>query len=450
MQRGGSSPGESDMPTEVILPRVDMDMTEGSITAWYAREGDSVKAGEPLFDIETSKATMEVESPASGIVRKITASVGDTVPVGTVIAWIYANGETVEETEEAAEAVNAARAHAPERSSTIGQPPLAPATRELVPADGADAVAGRTDTRASPAARKAARESRIELARISGSGPHGRIVKNDVLSFLRQAGAAADSSVRLNRLWLHDGNAATIVLVHGFAAESNSWRPLLSAMREAGVLADVGVLAIDLPGHGKSPDGGALSLQSIADAVEAVLREEYAEPVHLVGHSFGGAVAAQLAKSSRLAVRSLTLIAPAGVGESCNWAFINGLTKSTDRAMLRSWLEELVQDASLIDEAFLATAEQQLGRPGRRETLGRMAVAFFNDGRTQIDLIPVLSDLSMPVRAIWGTADRILQITDADRLPRNVAQHRFAGVGHLPQIEASEAVARVIGEQLMR
>jgi pyruvate dehydrogenase E2 component (dihydrolipoamide acetyltransferase) len=432
------------MPTEVILPRVDMDMTEGSITAWYASEGDSVKAGEPLFDIETSKATMEVESPASGIVRKVTASVGDTVPVGTIIAWIYASDEVVKEPEEA---VQAATAQAPGLSPTIPEPPPAPATRELAAAAAGEA---RTGARASPAARKAARESRIDLAEISGSGPHGRIVKNDVLSFLRQAPAAVHSSVRLNRIWLHDGNAATIVLVHGFAAESNSWRPLLHAMREAGVLADIGVLAIDLPGHGKSPDGDALSLQSIADAIEAVVREEYAEPAHVVGHSFGGAVAAQLAASSRLAVRSLTLIAPAGIGESCNWAFINGLTKSTDRAALRPWLEELVQDASFIDEAFVATAEQQLGRPGRRETLERMAAAFFRDGRQQVELIPVLSNLRMPVRVVWGVADRILPITHAERLPRTVAQHRFAGVGHLPQIEAADAVARVIGEQLMR
>jgi pyruvate dehydrogenase E2 component (dihydrolipoamide acetyltransferase) len=434
------------MPTEVILPRVDMDMTEGSITAWYAREGDSVKAGEPLFDIETSKATMEVESPASGIVRKVSANVGDTVPVGTVIAWIYASDDAVREPEEATQAV---AAPAREPSPPMAGAPSVPVARELAEvATAADKVG--TGTRASPAARKAARESRIELAEVSGSGPRGRIVKKDVLSFLRQAPAVADSSVRLNRIWLHEGNAATIVLVHGFGAESNSWRPLVHAMRAAGVLADIGVLAIDLPGHGKSPDYEALSLQSIADAVEAVLREEYAEPTHVVGHSFGGAVAAQLAASSRLAVRSLTLIAPAGIGESCNWAFINGLTKSTDRAALRPWLEELVQDASFIDEAFVATAEQQLGRPGRKEALERMAAAFFRDGRQQVDLTPVLSKLSMPARVVWGVADRILPIAHADRLAGAVAQHRIAGVGHLPQIEASDVVARVLGEQLRR
>lgn len=81
------------MATEVILPRVDMDMTEGQITGWYVREGERIRQGEPLFDIETSKATMEVEAPATGTLQRITARVGDTVPVGTVIAWILAEGE---------------------------------------------------------------------------------------------------------------------------------------------------------------------------------------------------------------------------------------------------------------------------------------------------------------------------------------------------------------------
>jgi pyruvate dehydrogenase E2 component (dihydrolipoamide acetyltransferase) len=79
-----------------------------------------------------------------------------------------------------------------------------------------------------------------------------------------------------------------------------------------------------------------------------------------------------------------------------------------------------------------------------------MAAAFFRDGRQQVDLTPVLSKLSMPARVVWGVADRILPIAHADRLAGAVAQHRIAGVGHLPQIEASDVVARVLGEQLRR
>jgi len=430
------------MPTEVILPRVDMDMTEGSITAWYVNEGDSVKQGEPLFDIETSKATMEIESPASGIVRNVTASVGDTVPVGTVIAWIYATGEAVREPEDA---IEAATVQAPEVVSATADAPAVPSARELATASSRGANVG---TRATPAARHLAREGGVALAEISGSGPLGRIVKNDVLAFVQRTTAAAGRSARLNRIWLQRGNAATIVLVHGFAAESNSWRPLWNAMRGAGMFADVGVLAIDLPGHGKSPDDDMSSLPEIAHAIEAVLTDEQVEQAHLVGHSFGGAVATQLAASSRVPVRSLTLLAPAGIGENCNWAFINGVTRANDRAALKAWLEELVQDATFIDEAFVATAEQQLARPGRREALERMANVYFRDGRLRFDITALLSSLYVPVRVVWGAADRILPIAHADRLAGTIAQHRLAGVGHLPQIEAGADVARVIGEQL--
>ena len=252
----------------------------------------------------------------------------------------------------------------------------------------------------------------------------------------------------LNRVWLQKGSAATIVLIHGFAAESNGWRPLFNAMRQASLLADIGVLAIDLPGHGKSPDDDAGSLASIGRAIEAVLKEEQIDEPHLVAHSLGGAVAVALASSTRVRARSLTLLAPAGFGEQCNWAFINGLTQATERTTLRHWLEELVHDGALIDEAFVATAEQQLGRPGRRETLARMAATLFRDGRLQFDMGLPLAELTVPLRVVWGMADRILPVAHADRLPGWVAQHRYAGVGHLPQLEVANEVARIVGEQL--
>ena len=78
------------MPVEVILPRVDMDMERGKLTAWFAKEGDSVVKGEPLFEIETDKAAMEVEAPASGTLRGIVARPGETLAIGAVIARIFA------------------------------------------------------------------------------------------------------------------------------------------------------------------------------------------------------------------------------------------------------------------------------------------------------------------------------------------------------------------------
>ena len=83
------------MPTEVILPKVDMDMATGRISKWLVAEGTVVKQGDPIFEIETDKAAMEVEAPASGTLGNILAQEGADVPVGNPVAWIYAAGEAV-------------------------------------------------------------------------------------------------------------------------------------------------------------------------------------------------------------------------------------------------------------------------------------------------------------------------------------------------------------------
>ena len=81
------------MPVEVILPKVDMDMSHGTLSTWHVAEGELVQKGAPLFDIETDKAAMEVEAPETGYLRRIAAQPGDKVAVGTTIAWLYAEGE---------------------------------------------------------------------------------------------------------------------------------------------------------------------------------------------------------------------------------------------------------------------------------------------------------------------------------------------------------------------
>ncbi len=82
------------MPVEVILPKVDMDMATGKIAKWHVKEGDTVKKGALLFEIETDKAAMEIEAPSDGIIRNISAAEGAVVPVGQAVALIYQDGES--------------------------------------------------------------------------------------------------------------------------------------------------------------------------------------------------------------------------------------------------------------------------------------------------------------------------------------------------------------------
>ncbi|MCL4765979.1 MAG: 2-oxo acid dehydrogenase subunit E2 [Hyphomicrobiaceae bacterium] len=155
------------MAVEVILPKVDMDMETGAVHAWKVREGDAVRAGDVLFEISTNKAAMEVEAPASGIVRGIAAEEGATLPVGTIVAWICAPDEQPPARAEPAEV----RAHVAAGGSPAPAKPAAPAgaiSREP------------SALRATPLARRLATSLGIDLRQVPGSGPRGRIVSDDV------------------------------------------------------------------------------------------------------------------------------------------------------------------------------------------------------------------------------------------------------------------------------
>ncbi|MGF6647815.1 acetoin dehydrogenase dihydrolipoyllysine-residue acetyltransferase subunit [Paraburkholderia sp. GAS82] len=415
------------MPTEVILPRVDMDMTEGMIAAWHVKEGDEVREGMLIFEIETSKATMEIDAPASGIIRQINTPVGESVAVGTAVAWIYAAGEALVEHGE-----HGGRAAADDVVAAGTQAPL----------------------RATPAARRLARERGLQLVGIAGSGPHGRVAAQDVLraAMLEEmpepAVTGAPHTHLLHSIALRKGSGDPLVLLHGFAAESNGWRPFSQAVARLGGT-EVGILAVDLPAHGKSAAEAAGSLEEMIAALEHTLLDAGIERCHLVGHSFGGALAlATSAQASRLEVRSLALLAPAGLGPESNGSFLRGLTDATRRASLVPWLKQLFADPARLDEGFVATAWQQLESPEVRERLAVVADTFFPDGTQMLDLRHLLNDLTMPVRVLWGQQDRILPVRHADGLPGHIAVHRFAGVGHLPHVEAEAQVARIVVQNM--
>jgi pimeloyl-ACP methyl ester carboxylesterase len=415
------------MPIEVILPRVDMDMTEGMIAAWHVKEGDEVREGMLIFEIETSKATMEIDAPASGIIRQINTPVGESVAVGTAVAWIYAAGEALVEHGE-----HGGRAAADDVAAADAQAPL----------------------RATPAARRLARERGLQLVGIAGSGPHGRVAAQDVLraAMLEEmpepAVTGAPHTHLLHSIALRKGSGDPLVLLHGFAAESNSWRPFSQAVARLGGT-EAGILAVDLPAHGKSTAEAAGSLEEMIAALEHTLLDAGIERCHLVGHSFGGALAlATSAKASRLEVRSLALLAPAGLGPESNGPFLRGLTDATRRASLVPWLRQLFADPARLDEGFVATAWQQLESPEVRERLAVVADTFFPDGTQMLDLRHLLNDLTMPVRVLWGQQDRILPVRHADGLPGHIAVHRFAGVGHLPYVEAEAQVARIVVQNM--
>ena len=154
------------MATEVVLPRIDAGMTHGTIIEWKKKGGDWVKKGEILYVLETEKVTFEVEAPESGILSEVRAKAGDVLVVGTIVAFILQPGEQVPEIFPRAKM---------EIKEGVPPTPKAEALEELA---GAKETAG---VKASPLAKKIAKEHRIDLSRIEGTGPEGRITKEDVM-----------------------------------------------------------------------------------------------------------------------------------------------------------------------------------------------------------------------------------------------------------------------------
>jgi len=172
------------MSINITMPALSPTMEEGKLAKWHVKEGDSVSSGDVIAEIETDKATMEVEAVDEGKIGKIVVPEGtENVKVNAVIAVILTEGETAADVKAPAPAA-APAAKAPEPAkSEAPAPAAAPAAAAPAPAPAKPAAAPATNGArvfASPLAKRLAKEAGIELGAITGSGPHGRVVRSDV------------------------------------------------------------------------------------------------------------------------------------------------------------------------------------------------------------------------------------------------------------------------------
>ncbi len=163
------------MATEVILPRLGQGMETGTIVRWLKSEGDPVTKGEALFELDTDKVTQEVEAEASGVLLRIAVAEGE-VPVGQTVAFIGDQGETLPEPA-APPAPAAAR---DERPSELSRQGATNGSSHAEPGPLASPGVPGGRVKASPLARRIARERGIDLATLRGTGPDGRVVAEDV------------------------------------------------------------------------------------------------------------------------------------------------------------------------------------------------------------------------------------------------------------------------------
>jgi 2-oxoglutarate dehydrogenase E2 component (dihydrolipoamide succinyltransferase) len=181
---------------EITLPQLGETVTEGTITKWFKKVGDSVALDEPLFEVSTDKVDTEVPSPISGVLTEIRVAEGDTVPVGTVIAVVGdAGAAPVPAAPAAAASAPAAPASTLASSNVSAQSPAPAAAPAPAPAPVASAPTSSdssgTSTVLSPVVRKLIAENNLNAAAITGTGPGGRITRDDVLDAISRGGATS-------------------------------------------------------------------------------------------------------------------------------------------------------------------------------------------------------------------------------------------------------------------
>lgn len=149
------------MVTKIVMPKLSLTMKTGSVVQWFKKEGEQVEKGEPIVEVLSEKVTYDVEAPAAGVLRKILAEEGMDLPVNATLAFITAPGEELLESEiETAPSVNHVEEGVVKEETEVGT------FKERV--------------LASPAAKRLAREQNVDLTRVRGTGPEGRIVEEDV------------------------------------------------------------------------------------------------------------------------------------------------------------------------------------------------------------------------------------------------------------------------------
>lgn len=196
------------MPIPITMPRLSDTMEQGTVVKWNVKVGDTVSSGDVLADIETDKATMELQSFDDGVVAKLAADEGQPIPVGEAILVLAEDGESVEDAAASAGTAPAPKAAASGASSdapastAVAEPPTTTngngTVQQATDGGGSMDGGGRTSTGgrifASPLARKIAEEHNLDLSAINGSGPSGRIVKKDVESALSSGPATAPAT----------------------------------------------------------------------------------------------------------------------------------------------------------------------------------------------------------------------------------------------------------------
>jgi pyruvate dehydrogenase E2 component (dihydrolipoamide acetyltransferase) len=415
------------------------------VLEWRAAPGDAVRKGQVVAVVETAKAATEVEAPRDGVLSAILADVGAEIAIASPLGLIGDDADATETT----------------KATTI-QPAedATPTVRADVPLSGSGG-AGTDRIIASPAARRHAETVGLDLQAVVGTGPGGRIKVRDVTAALRgrdevlsgldpcprpefRPAAVTEAACPLAVTRSGPDTGTPILLLHGFAGDATAWHAIERRLSRTHP-----VLRMDLPCHGRSPRQRFRSFRDfvrpVLDAADAL----EAGPMHVVGHSLGGAVALALAERRPDLVRSLALLSPVGLGTEIDGHVLDGLCRAARPESLTPWLRRLVVDPACISDAYARAAMVAREDPDLRAAQRALAASLFPDGTQSINVTPLLRRVTMPIRLVWGRADELVPWRHALAAPGRVALHLLPAVGHLPHLEVPDTVAQIIRDMIV-
>lgn len=419
------------MATHAIrMPKLGMTMEEGSVVAWSLPIGARVEKGQLVLVIETEKNEAEIEATASGFLRHVYVPAGDMVPCGTLLAVL---------TESADEAFDAA-------AFAAAEAPLAPKPRPAVrpaPASSAAPAARAAERKAiAPAARALAKKLGLDAEALPGSGPGGRVTKEDVEAFAAARARLVPVAPGVALEVLREGQGTPVLLIPGFGSDVSSF-----ALQTPRLVARFRVLAANPRGVGGSdaPAAERYEVGQLASDAAAVLAAAGDAPAHVVGASLGAAVAIELALAHPERVRSLTLITPFTTATPRLLAVIDAWRRigaeASPAAVARCLAPLLFSDALLADETArertlrgLAAACARIPAP----TLERMAAGLAAWSGTRAK---DLARITAPTLVLAAGAD--LLTPDAEAVARAIPGAKLrviAGAGHALSIEAAQPV----------
>lgn len=237
----------------------------------------------------------------------------------------------------------------------------------------------------------------------------------------------------------------SVVLIHGFGGDLSTW-----LFNQDAFAKDYRVVAVDLPGHGAStPIQGSNVFEDLVGAVDRALETVAPGKMHLVAHSFGGAVAAALAARQSGRVASLSLIAPVGLGKQINKTFLDDFISAERRRPLKEVLERLLADPSKISNDMIEGTLRFKRLEGVPEALSAIRDTIVDaDGQQRHWIAGTIADFNGPVALIWGEKDQIVPLPGEQEIPSQAQLKVVSAVGHMPQMEAASEVNALVLENI--